>query len=164
MVAYDARKAASTMFEFRNPGQLVDDDLELVLVEEYPGDPRIGFVPEYRFEMRLTGTETKVGTICLRIGDTEDLKMYGGHIGFEVLEQHRGNRYAARASKLLFPLAKKHAMNTLWITCDPSYAPSRRTCELIGGQLVEVVDVPEDYPMYEQGHRQKCRYRLDLGE
>jgi tagatose 1,6-diphosphate aldolase len=150
------------MFEFRNPGQLVDDGLELVLVEEYPGDPDIGFVPEYRFNMKRTGTEEKVGTISLRIGYTEDLKMYGGHIGFRVLEEHRGHRYAARASKLLFPLAKRHGMDTLWITCDPGNGPSRRTCELIGGQLVEVVDVPKAYPMYEQGHYQKCRYRFEL--
>ncbi len=152
------------MVDFKNPGTLIDKDLELFLVEEYPGDSNVGYVPEYRFEMRLTGTETKVGTICLRIEDTEDLKMYGGHIGFEVLETYRGNKYAARASRLLLPLAKEHGLNTLWITCDPSNEPSKKTCELIGGKLTGIVDVPKDYPMYEQGHRQKCRYRLDLDE
>jgi hypothetical protein len=50
-------KIASAMFEFQNPDRLVENDLELVLIEKYPGDPNIGFVPEYKFEMRLTGTE-----------------------------------------------------------------------------------------------------------
>lgn len=152
------------MSEFKYLGTLIDDDLELVLVQEYPGDLEIGYVPEYRFEMRLTGTETKVGTICLRIGDTDDLKLYGGHIGFEVTEEHRGNRYAARASELLFPLALTHGMKTLWITCESNNEASKRTCEIIGCELVEIIDVPKDYPAYEQGHRQKCRYRLTLDE
>jgi hypothetical protein len=38
------------MSKFRNPGHLVDDDLELVLDHEYPGNPDIGYVPAYKFE------------------------------------------------------------------------------------------------------------------
>ncbi len=68
----------SATFEFQNPGTLVDKDLELVLVEKYPGNPDIGFVSAYRFEMRLTGTATKVGNIDLRVGYTNHLVMYGG--------------------------------------------------------------------------------------
>ncbi|MEJ7814523.1 MAG: GNAT family N-acetyltransferase [Rubrobacter sp.] len=150
------------MFEFRNPGQLVDDGLELVWVEEYPGDPDIGFVPEYGFEMRLTRTETKVGYIGLRVGNTHHLVMYGGHIRYEVLPEYRGHRYAARGCRLLFPLARNHGMHTLWITCNPDIIASARTCELAGGELVEVVDLPEDTDMYQKGERRKCRYRFEL--
>ena len=150
------------MFEFRNPGQLVDDDLELVLVERYPGNPDIGYVPVYKFEMRLTGTGTKVGNCELRIGNTYHLVMYGGHIAYEVLPQYRGHRYAARACKLLFPLARSHSMRTLWITCNPDNVPSARTCELAGGELVEIVNLPEDTDMYQKGERRKCRYKFEL--
>ena len=96
-------EATLTMFKFRNPGHLVDDDLELVLLEEYPGNPDIGYVPAYKFEMQLTGTDTKVGNIELRVGDTRHIVMYGGHIAYEVKPRHRGHRYAARACRLLFP-------------------------------------------------------------
>ena len=61
------------MFEFKDPGRLIDGDLELVLVEEYAGDPDIGFIPAYRFEMRLTAADTKVG-------NTHHIVMYGCHI------------------------------------------------------------------------------------
>ncbi len=150
------------MFEFRNPGQLIDDDLELVLVDERPGDHENGLVPAYRFEMRFTGTDTKVGHIYLRVGDLYNLVMYGGHIGFAVLAEHRGHRYAARACRLLFPLARSHGIETLWITCNPDNVASRRTCEIVGGELVEIVDLPEDTNAYQKGERQKCRYRFQL--
>ena len=88
--------------------------------------------------------------------------MYGGHIGYGVLPRYRGHRYAARACKLLFPLARRHGLNPLWITCNPDNIASRRTCELAGGKLVEIVDLPEDIDMYQAGERQKCRYRFDL--
>ncbi len=53
-------------------------------------------------------------------------------------------------------------MSSLWITCDPSNTPSRKTCELAGGTLVEIVDLPEDHDLYRAGGRQVCRYRFAL--
>jgi len=53
-------------------------------------------------------------------------------------------------------------MTEFWITCNPDNAASRRTCELAGAVLVEIVDLPEDIDMYQEGERQKCRYRLEL--
>ena len=88
--------------------------------------------------------------------------MYGGHIGYDVSEEHRGKRYAARSCSLLLPLAKRHDLNPLWITSNPDNLPSRRTCEIIGARLIEIVDLPKETDLYQEGDRQKCRYRLDL--
>jgi len=150
------------MFEFKDTGRLIDGDLELVLTERYPGNPDTGFVPAYRFEMRLAGADTKVGSIELRIGNTYHLVMYGGHIAYEVLPEHRGHRYAARACRLLFPLARHHELKRIWITCNPDNIASARTCELAGGELAGVVDLPTDTDMYRKGERQKRRYKIDL--
>jgi tagatose 1,6-diphosphate aldolase len=147
---------------FHDPGELVDGDLELILVETRPEDPDKGNVPEYSFKMTLAGGDTEVGGINLRIGDTHHLRMYAGHFGYGVRPEHRGHRYAARACRLLLPLARGHGLNTLWITCNPENIVSRRSCELAGAVFVEIVDVPEDTDVYQRGERQKCRYRLDL--
>ncbi len=143
-------------------GELADGELQLALVERYPGDPARGYVPAYRFRMRLAGQREPIGSIELRIGDTPDLVTYGGHIGYAVEPPYRGHHYAARACRLLLPLARRHGFTTLWITCNPDNLASRRTCELLGAELAEIVDLPPSSDMYHRGMRQKCRYRLQI--
>ena len=150
------------MFEFHEPGRLIDGDLELVLMEKYPGDPAKNHVPAYKFRMTLVGQDKEIGHIEFRAADTEHITMYAGHIGYGVVPEHRGHRYAARACRLLLPLVRTHGLKTLWITCNPDNMASRRTCELVGAELLEVVDLPEATDMYQEGERQKCRYRLAL--
>ncbi|MBN1401079.1 MAG: GNAT family N-acetyltransferase [Anaerolineae bacterium] len=153
---------SSQGFCFLDPGRLVDGDLELVLVAKLPADPIRGWVPCYHFEMRRTGFGTRLGSIRLRVGHTQDLDLYDGQIGYGVDGAHRGHHYAARGCRLLFPLAKAHGLSPLWITCNPDNWASRRTCELAGGVLVEIVDTAPDSDAYLQGEHQKCRYRFDL--
>jgi tagatose 1,6-diphosphate aldolase len=50
-------------------------------------------------------------------------------------------------------------MDVVWITCNPDNWASRRTCERLGCQLVDIVELPEHIDMYQDGERQKCRYR-----
>lgn len=142
--------------------RLVDDDLQLSLIEKVPGDPATNHVPAYKFKMILVGHEVEIGRIQLRIGTTHRIVAYAGHIGYRVHPPHWGHRYAARACRLLFPLAQSHGLDTLWITCNPENLASRRTCELAGGALLDIVDLPEDTDMFRRGERQKCRYRIDL--
>jgi predicted acetyltransferase len=150
----------SPPFQFRDPGDLQDGDLELVLAEAYPGDPTIGFVPAYKFHMKVPDVPEPVGSIELRVGNDRHLVLYCGHVGYGVKPEFRGRRYAARACSLLLPLADAHGLEELWITCDPENIASRRTCELAGAEFVEIVDLPEEAEMYQQGERRKCRYRL----
>lgn len=150
------------MFEFLDPGRLVDGDLMLILDHTTPADPLKAYVPAYHFKMVHTGTGEEVGQIDLRVGNTPNLICYGGHFGYAVVPAHRGHHYAARACRLLLSLAQRHGLETIWITCNPENIASRRTCELLGAVLVEIVDLPEDIDMYQEGERQKCRYRLDL--
>ncbi len=151
-----------TTFQFYDPGRLVDGELVLVLDEMYPGDSHYDYVPAYRFKMTLAGHKQEIGRIELRVSNTEHIVRYAGHIGYRVLPLYRGHHYAARSCKLLLPLARRHNLNPLWITCNPDNYASRRTCELVGATFVEIVDLPEDTDMYRIGERQKCRYRLDL--
>jgi tagatose 1,6-diphosphate aldolase len=151
------------MFPFYEPGTLVDDDLELVLADTVAGGPDKAFVRTYDFTMKVRGNPLlPAGHIALRIWTGDYFIRYVGHLAYSVVPEYRGHRYAARACKLLLPLARRHGLSTLWITCNPENIASRRTCELIGAELVEVVDVPEDTPLYQRGERQKCRYGLAL--
>lgn len=119
-------------------------------------------VPTYFFSMTDTATGAEVGNINLRLGWDDNLRLYAGHIGYGVHEAFRGRHNAARSVTLLRPLARQHGFRHLWITCNPDNLASRRTCELAGAELIDIVDVPLDSVYYARGIRQKCRYRLGL--
>lgn len=144
------------------PGPLRDGDLELVLTAFHPADPARGFVPDYFFHMRHAETGAEMGHISLRVGDVPQLVLYSGHVGYGVHEAYRGNRYAERSCRLLLPFAARCGVRDLWITCNPDNIPSRRTLERLGGEMVEVVDVPPDNALHLRGDRQKCRFLFRL--
>jgi predicted acetyltransferase len=128
-------------FKFLEPGVLIDDDLELIVEETCPYVPEKGYVPAYKFEMVNTKTRAIMGNIDLRVGLTEKLKEFGGHVGYEVNEQYRGNHYAARSCKLLFPLIRELGINPVVITCDPENIPSVKTIESLGAMLLVTKEV-----------------------
>ncbi|MDP9174296.1 MAG: GNAT family N-acetyltransferase [Planctomycetota bacterium] len=138
--------------------------LELCPNGHQAGDAAIGILPTYQFWMRLSDSPDLPigGGIGLRIGNTYDVVMYYGHIGYHVYPPARGRRYAQRACRLLLPLAARHGINPLWITCNSDNLASRRTCEGLGGTLVEIVTVPDDHPLYQRGDKDKCRYRIEV--
>jgi predicted acetyltransferase len=148
-------------FEFLEPGELVDGDLALRLLYCFPGDLQRGMVPSYEFQMQLVDRGIRIGGVSLRVGDTEHIK-YVGHIGYSVVRAYRGHHYAARATRLLIPLARAHGMRELWITTDPDNVASQRTCEILGAEYVETLPVPATDSLYGRGDRQKLRYRLRI--
>lgn len=130
------------------------------------GDRRWGRVPTYHFWMRLrpeyAPPVTIAGSISLRVGHTEEVEWYYGHIGYGVFPPARGQHYAERACRLLRDLARRHNLNPLWITTDPENGASRHTCERLGARLVEIVHVPWGHPLYSRGQKRKCRFCLEL--
>lgn len=137
-------------------------------------DAARGWVPAYHFWMKVTqpghrtlfgGLTQRIsiaGGIGLRIGSSDDIDCYYGHVGYHVYPASRGHHYAQRAVQLLLPLARHYGLDPLWITTNPDNLPSRRTCERLGADLVDTVDVPPGHPLYIRGEHQKCRYRLAL--
>ena len=118
-------------------------------------------VPTYFFRMMSVGRGEELGTVNLRIGSTLHLEQYAGHIGYGVHAASRGHHYAARSVKLLLPLARAVGIDPLWITCDPENIASRRSLEIAGAEMVEIVDVPEYCGIRKYGGKlRKCRYRL----
>jgi predicted acetyltransferase len=103
-----------------------------------------------------------VDQINLRIGLTGHIMLYAGNLGYKVDSAYRGKRFAARALKLLLPVARHHRMTELWICCTPENWASRKTCEHAGAKLIEIIDVPPGNDLYDRGDRLNCRYLLRL--
>lgn len=134
-------------------------EIELRLARDVPADPARGWVRALHYTIVHRETQAAVGHIDLRLGYTWSLVRYGGHIGYGVAPEWRGSHFAGKACQLLRPLAQAHGLDVLWITCNPDNWPSRKTCEWLGATLVEIVDLPPDNDQYQEGERQKCRYR-----
>lgn len=104
----------------------------------------------------------KMGKCDLRIGHNQNV-YYGGNIGYRVEEPYRGHRYAAKACRVLFRLAKELGMDYLIISCTPDNTPSRKTCEILGGELLEIAELPSDNDMrVDRGLTHVCVFRFAL--
>ncbi len=137
-------------------------DRELVLKFVCPKPHPIHKVPSYYFRMVQADSREELGSINLRVGFSSHIELYAGHAGYTVHPAHRGHKDAARSLRLLISLARDLQLDPLWITCDPDNQGSRRSCELAGAKFIEIIDVPESCIIHRNGHKQKCRYQLDL--
>jgi predicted acetyltransferase len=159
-------------WDTKNPWANMNEDLEVVRsLELRHGDLELRLadysvhayhqVPTYFFRMMSIDRAEELGTVNLRVGSTPHLDRYAGHIGFGVHPAFRGHHYAARSVKLLLPVARSLGIDPMWMTCDPENTASRRSLEIAGAELVEIVDVPEDCGIRKYGGKaRKCRYRL----
>lgn len=147
--------------DFLEIDRLTDGEIVLQCTEKKPADPQKGYVPAYHFRI-LSPDGAEMGVCDLRVGYTESL-YYGGHIGYRIAEQYRGNHYAGKAVKLLLGLAKRHGMDHLFITCVPENTASYRTCVWAGGRYLETAELPKDNEMrVNDGKTRVCVFRWDL--
>jgi predicted acetyltransferase len=117
-------------------------------------------VPLYIFSVLVDGDEA--GGIRLRVGNTDLLRLWAGHIGFNVEPKFRGHRVAERATRLITPLALLHGINPIWLTCNPENTASQITLRRLGAVLMDTVDLPGEYAKFEPMATRKQRYRLEL--
>ena len=145
---------------FYDVSDLKTEEIFLKLVKTCDAQPEKQWVPGYYFDICLLDG-TKIGYCDLRIG--HNAKTYiGGNIGYGIDEPYRGHHYAAKACALLFRQARKHGLDHLTISCQPSNKASSRTCEIAGGEYIETADIPEDNEMYAEGKRRAMIYRFAL--
>ena len=137
-------------FQFLNDEGLFDAEIYLRIDKCLPGD-----IPLYIMSIVKRDTGVSMGQITLQVASSAKV-YYGGHIGYRVEEQFRGNNYALKACRIMFKQARKHGMKQLLITCNPDNIPSRRTLEKLGGYLREIVPVPVTHELYAKGDREKC--------
>ena len=146
---------------FLDTGLLKNEEIQLLLEKTVEADPAKDWLPAYHFSIcDMAGN--RMGTCDLRIGHNESV-YYGGNIGYRVEEPYRGRHYAGKACLLLFELAKRHGMEYIIITCNPENVPSRKTCEWLGGELLEIAELPEDSEQRRlTGESHRCIYKFRL--
>ena len=148
-------------FTFLDTTDLKTDEIYLNLERTAPADPERGWFPAYYFGI-MNAAGVRMGETDLRIGHN-DKTFYGGNVGYRIEPEFRGHHYAAKAVKLLFTLARRHSLEYITISCNPDNTASYRTCELAGGKLLGVYELPENNNMrLEDGETHKCVFRFEL--
>ena len=86
-----------------------DGELTLRVAAVFGADEKTGFVPMLRFEIVRLIDGAVVGETELRLGYVRNT-YFGGNIGYAVREEFRGHAYAQKAVRLVFQVARAHAM------------------------------------------------------
>ena len=140
-----------------DPVNLAEHDFYLVLEKTHAADERRGWPPAFKCAIHKAGTGVKVGEIGLRIGEPPP---HLGHIWYRVFPKHRGQHLAAQACRMLIPVARRHKLDVLRITCREENLASRRTAELAGAEFVGMVETPPGYEDWLGPVWYKCVYHL----
>lgn len=140
---------------------LKTEEISLRQVELAPDDPQRKWDPAFHFDI-LDRAGVQIGGCNLRLGHSEAL-YYAGNIGYQIDEPYRGHHYAGKACELLFQLARRQGMEYVIIVCAPGNQPSRKTCEWLGGELLEIAELPEDSEQRRlTGESHRCIFRFSL--
>ena len=138
------------------PAELRYDHVSLDFVRIIAGEPERGHVPYYHFRIKAPDG-ADVGHINFRVGDTEHVLHFAGHVGYQIAPPFRGHGYALQACRALAPFIRTF-YDAVILTCDPDNIPSIRTIEKLGATFLEEIAVSEREPAYRRGARTKRRY------
>ena len=126
----------STIFQEKK--RILSDELELFLYETQKEDYQKQTPPTYVFQIKSRNNET-LGMLRLRLTDDTNFLSYYGHIGYFIKTSARGHYYAAKALKMVLPLAQFHGINPLLITCNPNNQASIKTCQKAGAIYLKTI-------------------------
>lgn len=76
-----------------------------------------------------------LGSLGFRYELNDELRKYGGHIGYGVRPSERRKGYATLMLETALDIARKKGYDRILITCDTNNVGSRKTLENNGGKL-----------------------------
>lgn len=87
-----------------------------------------------------------LGAFNLRLELSPNLKLVGGHVGYEIRESHRGQGLATIGLALVKKRAwEKHRLSELLITCSPENVASERVIIKNGGIYQDTLENPHGF-------------------
>ena len=150
-------------FQFLDPPPMRFGDVSLHLERKIPADSDKGLVPVYRFGIQ-NETGQRVGHISFKVGDTEHITRYAGHIGYLIDEPFRGRAYATQACLALRPFIARYYREVI-ITSDVDNPASIKTIRRIGAGFIDRAEVPPALIPDGPGIvAYKNRYRWKIGD
>ena len=85
-----------------------------------------------------------IGEISIRHRLTDDLKRYGGHIGYSIRPSERRKGYAKEILRMTLPYCRKLGLEKVLITCIDGNIGSEKTILANGGVYESTVYEPDE--------------------
>ncbi len=104
-------------------------------------------IPVEETEMWAVLEGQYVGRISIRHKLNADLRVMGGHIGYDTRPTYRGQGIASSMLKLALPIAKQLGITEALLTCNDDNVSSIKVIEKNGGVLKEVKLQHESGPL-----------------
>jgi predicted acetyltransferase len=98
-----------------------------------------GYVPASTFWLVDKGEF--IGRVSIRHELTENLKLMGGYIGYDIRPSKRKMGYGTRILELALPIAKELGIGKVLVTCDDDNVGSSKIIEKNGGVLEDKIEV-----------------------
>lgn len=93
--------------------------------------------PVKQTELWAISGKDYVGRIAIRHKLNDDLKIMGGHIGYDTRPSYRGRGVGSAMLKQALPIAKSLGLSEVMLTCNDDNLASIRIIEKNGGELRE---------------------------
>lgn len=131
----EMRAAGETIWDSRLPQPLQSASEFVAGVLEAETKAKPGLVTETTYWS--TVENEVVGLISFRHVLNENLKEFGGHIGYEVKPSQRRKGYATKMLGLLLQTPRAKQIGKLLLTCAPNNIASNKTIVANGGVLTD---------------------------
>ena len=103
----------------------------------------------------LINNDEFIGTVSIRHSLTENLRQFGGHIGYDIRPSKRRQGYGKKILQLAIHKAKTIGIKNILITCDVGNIGSKKIIETNGGILENKLIIDPNKP-------EKLRYWIRL--
>lgn len=125
------------------------------LEEDYKRQPSEDRVPARTYFLIRKSDDKIIGMINIRLALNENLKKYGGNIGYSIRPNERGHGYNEMNLYLGLKVCDQYGLSSVLLDVDIDNPASWRTIEALDGKKLN-----EHYDYY--GHCMVARYAIDV--
>jgi predicted acetyltransferase len=126
---------------------------------ELPDGSKVPKLPGYRKWLVEPNSKTFLGSYGFRwVKGSNELPPYClGHVGYSIVEAHRGKGFATLGLKMLLKEAPAQGLSYVYIHCLPHNLASKRVIEKSGGKYLGIFVTTPGY-----GSVEELKYKVEL--